>query len=48
MLRAAYPDTPLTVCDLDPDGVDFCATHFGAGPVYSREDVRDITFAPLV
>jgi cyclopropane fatty-acyl-phospholipid synthase-like methyltransferase len=42
MLRAAYPDAHLTVCDLDPDGVDFCAATFGAEGTYSREDVRDL------
>lgn len=45
MLRAAYPDAHLSVCDLDRDGVDFCAEQFGAEPVYSREHVRDVTLA---
>jgi len=43
MLRAAYPDAHITACDLDPDGVDFCAQTFGATPVYSREDIRTVT-----
>lgn len=34
-LKAAYPDAKLTACDLLPDGVDFCAEHLGAIPVYS-------------
>jgi SAM-dependent methyltransferase len=34
-LKAAYPDAKLTACDLLPDGVDFCAEHLGATPVYS-------------
>jgi hypothetical protein len=42
MLRAAYPEAHLTVCDLDPDGVDFCVATFGAEGVYSREDVGDL------
>ena len=42
MLRAAYPDAHLTVCDLDPDGVDFCAATFNAVGVYSRDDVREL------
>ncbi|MBX6313298.1 MAG: class I SAM-dependent methyltransferase [Isosphaeraceae bacterium] len=37
MLRAAFPQAELTACDLDRDGVDFCASHFGAVPVYSAE-----------
>jgi SAM-dependent methyltransferase len=34
-LQAAYPHAHLTACDLLGDGVDFCATVFGATPVYS-------------
>jgi SAM-dependent methyltransferase len=36
-LKAAFPDARLTACDLDRDGVDFCARVFGATPVYSDE-----------
>lgn len=39
MLRAAYPAARLTVCDLDRDGVEFCAAEFDAEPKYSREDL---------
>lgn len=42
MLRAAYPNAHLTVCDLDKDGVDFCAETFGAEPVYSSADIRKV------
>lgn len=42
MLKAAYPDARLTVCDLDPDAVDFCAATFGAEGAYSREDVGEL------
>ncbi len=42
MIRAAYPGAELMACDLDPDGVDFCAATFGAAAAYSREDVRDL------
>jgi SAM-dependent methyltransferase len=45
MLRAAFPDAHMTVCDLDPDGVDFCAAQFNAEPLYSRENVREVTVA---
>ncbi|HXS34972.1 MAG TPA: class I SAM-dependent methyltransferase [Solirubrobacterales bacterium] len=37
-LHAAFPDAELTACDLDRGGVDFCATQFGAVPVYSDPD----------
>jgi SAM-dependent methyltransferase len=42
MLRAAFPDAHITVCDLDTHAVDFCAGEFGADPVYSDVDVRRI------
>ena len=42
MLRAAYPAAQLTVCDLDRDGVDFCAQQFAAEPVYSANDLQTI------
>jgi SAM-dependent methyltransferase len=38
MLKAAFPGASLTACDLDRDGVDFCARVFGAKPVYSSEN----------
>jgi SAM-dependent methyltransferase len=41
-LRAAFPDADLTACDIDRDGVDFCAAEFGATPVYSLEDPEQI------
>ena len=37
-LEVAYPDAEFGVCDLDRDGVDFCARVFGAEPIYSHED----------
>jgi CBS domain-containing protein/SAM-dependent methyltransferase len=38
VLRAAYPDSTLIACDLDRDGVDFCAEKFAAVPVYGNTD----------
>jgi len=38
VLRAAFPDAEITACDLEKDGVDFCAKTFGAMPVYSAAD----------
>jgi 2-polyprenyl-3-methyl-5-hydroxy-6-metoxy-1,4-benzoquinol methylase len=42
-LKAAFPEAKLTACDIDRDGVDFCASEFGAKPVYSVEDPANIT-----
>jgi SAM-dependent methyltransferase len=38
VLKAAFPHAELHACDIDRDGVDFCAARFGAEPVYSVED----------
>ncbi len=35
-LRAAFPHAELTACDLNHDGVDFCANQLGAIPVHSH------------
>ncbi len=35
-LRRAFPDANITGCDLDTDGVDFCAKTFDAKPLYSN------------
>jgi SAM-dependent methyltransferase len=43
MLRTEYPGAYLAAGDLDPDGVDFCVAQFGAEPIYSREDIREVT-----
>jgi SAM-dependent methyltransferase len=34
-LRAAFPEADLTACDIDRDGVDFCASQFSATALYS-------------
>ena len=43
-LRTHYPYAQITACDLDRDGVDFCAKQFGASPVYSEADLRRLPF----
>ena len=43
-LRAHYGYARITACDLDRDGVDFCAGQFGALPVYSQPDLRQLPF----
>jgi SAM-dependent methyltransferase len=42
MLRAAFPDAHITACDLNEDGVAFCAREFGAEPLVSRIDVENL------
>ncbi|HWA27866.1 MAG TPA: class I SAM-dependent methyltransferase [Lacunisphaera sp.] len=44
-LRAHYGYAKITACDLDRDGVDFCASQFGALPVYSQPDLRQLPFS---
>ena len=41
-LRSLFPGGEIVGCDLDHDGVDFCAETFGATPVYSDADVSRI------
>jgi SAM-dependent methyltransferase len=41
-LRAAFPEAEITACDIDRDGVDFCARTFAARGVYSRPDPREL------
>jgi SAM-dependent methyltransferase len=35
-LKAEFPEARLTACDIDHDGVDYCARTFGAEPLYGR------------
>ena len=42
-LKAAFPEAALTACDINRDGVDFCAKVFGATPVYSSRDPAEIS-----
>jgi SAM-dependent methyltransferase len=41
-LRAAYPKAEICAADLDDDAVEFCVRAFGAEPVLSEEDPRDV------
>jgi len=41
-LRVAFPKAKITGCDLNRDGVDFCAAQFGSIPVYSSLDLTQI------
>jgi 2-polyprenyl-3-methyl-5-hydroxy-6-metoxy-1,4-benzoquinol methylase len=42
MLAASYPEAALTACDINHDGIDFCARAFGATPAYSRDNADEI------
>lgn len=41
-LRAAFPQAEITACDLNRDGVEFCARTFGAERVFSDVDAARI------
>jgi len=41
-LKSAFPKAQLTACDLDKDGVDFCARVFDATAVYSKQQPEQI------
>lgn len=44
-IKAEFPGARLGACDIDHDGVDFCAATFGAEAVYGHEDPADIEIA---
>ena len=44
-LSAAFPEAEITACDIMREGVDFCASTFGAIPVYSQDDPQQIPLA---
>ena len=39
-----FPEAEFHACDLDKDGVEFCAETFGAIPIYSPEELTDLKF----
>jgi len=39
-LRVAYPKADITACDIQREGVDFCAEKLGARPVYRADDLE--------
>ena len=41
-LKKAFPQAQLTACDLNLDGVAYCAQAFGAIPVFSRKEIDEI------
>lgn len=43
-LKSAFPASELFACDIDEDGVRFCARAFTARPLVSRPDFRMLDF----
>ena len=43
-LKVVYPNARYTACDIDEDGVEFCARVFGATPVVSRVEPAEVSF----
>jgi SAM-dependent methyltransferase len=43
-LICLFPGAEFHGCDLDMDGLDFCAKNFGAVPVHSKEELTDVDF----
>lgn len=43
-LSLLFPGAEITVCDLYPEMVEFCATTFGARPMISAENLADLVF----
>lgn len=43
-IRANYNYARITACDIERGGVDFCRERFGALPVYSQPDLRQLSF----
>jgi SAM-dependent methyltransferase len=41
-IKATFPEATLTASDIDQDGVDFCATTFGAKGIYSNDDLEAV------
>ena len=39
-----FPGAEIYACDLDKSGVDFCASAFGALPIYSQEELTRVDF----
>jgi CBS domain-containing protein len=44
VFKAAFPAASLAACDVNRAAVDFCAQTFGAAPLYSRENPRELDF----
>jgi SAM-dependent methyltransferase len=47
VLRSRFPNADFTVCDIDRDGVDFCANKFGATGVYGTTNFDTMDLGKL-
>jgi SAM-dependent methyltransferase len=43
-LVSRFPDAVFTACDIQPGAVRFCAEAFGARPVASKPDLKEVSF----
>jgi SAM-dependent methyltransferase len=43
-LAAMFPRATLHACDLDTDGVEFCARKYGAVPMHSKPELTEMDF----
>lgn len=41
-LRAMFPDATIGACDLYPEHIQFCAKHFAAEPILSKENLDEL------
>lgn len=39
-----FPNATIHACDLDTDGVEYCASRFGANPVVSVPELTEVDF----
>jgi len=46
-LVAAFPSASLTVCDVDPDMIGFCAKEFGGEPIMSNYDLKKVSYPQM-
>ena len=43
-LVALFPDAQIDACDLDKEGLDFCASTFNVRPILSLEELTEVKF----
>jgi SAM-dependent methyltransferase len=44
-LRAAFSEARITYCDLDAEGIAFCANEFGGIPLLSKPELSEVEFS---
>lgn len=43
-LVCLFPEAEIHACDLDKDGLDYCASTFGVRKIYSQEELAEVNF----